>query len=147
MKHHPVTVALVRFGAWLHVALYRLLRGNLPHRLLGEYTILLTTTGRRSGKPRVTPLCFVREGDDLFVIGSWGGSERHPHWYLNLRDNPRVRVEDHGRTLQAVAMTIDDDATYARIWQRFTAFYPTYELYRKRTNRRLPIVRLSPLSG
>lgn len=143
-QHSPLVVNLVKAGTALHIGMYRLLRGNLPHPFLGEHCILVTTTGRRSAKPRVTPLLFVRDGGDYIVVGSWGGSDTPPHWYLNLRADPRVTVEDRGLTSAAVALEIDDPADYNRLWARLVAIYPTYETYRRRTTRRLPIVRLSP---
>jgi deazaflavin-dependent oxidoreductase (nitroreductase family) len=117
----------------------------LPQRWLGEHCILVTTTGRRSGKPRVSPLLFLREGDDYLVIASWGGSDQHPHWFLNMRADPRVTIEDHGRKLAAVATIVDDPEYYRRIWDRFVAIYDGYTMYQGRTNRRIPIVRLSPV--
>ncbi|HEU5088902.1 MAG TPA: nitroreductase/quinone reductase family protein, partial [Roseiflexaceae bacterium] len=81
---------------------------------------------------------------DYAIVASWGGSDTHPHWYLNLRANPHVLVEDHGRRVEALASTVDDDATYDRLWQRFVEIYPGYEMYKSRTTRRIPIVRLRP---
>ncbi|ABU58578.1 nitroreductase family deazaflavin-dependent oxidoreductase [Roseiflexus castenholzii] len=144
-QHHPLFVQLVKAATAAHVTLYRLMRGALPHPFLGRHCILLTTTGRRSGKKRVTPLLFVRDGGDYVVVGSWGGSDTPPHWYRNLRADPRVIVEDHGYVTSAVAIEVDDPEEYERLWQRLVAIYPTYESYRRRTTRRLPIVRLSPV--
>ncbi|MBO9327274.1 MAG: nitroreductase family deazaflavin-dependent oxidoreductase, partial [Roseiflexus sp.] len=73
-KHHPLFVQLVKVATAVHVALYRLTHGALPHPLLGRHCLLLITTGRRSGKKRITPLLFVRDGGDYVVVGSWGGS-------------------------------------------------------------------------
>jgi deazaflavin-dependent oxidoreductase (nitroreductase family) len=129
----------------VHVALYRLTHGALPHPLLGRHCLLLITTGRRSGKKRITPLLFVRDGGDYVVVGSWGGSDTPPHWYLNVRADPRVVVEDHGLVTSAVAIEIDDPEEYERLWRRLVALYPAYEKYRQRTTRRLPILRLSPV--
>ncbi len=143
-RHHPLFVRLVKAGTTAHVALYRILRGNIPHPLLGRHCILVTTTGRRSGRRHTMPLLFVRDGGDYVVVGSWGGSDSAPHWYRNLRADPRVMVEDRGRTTPAVAIEVDDAQEYARLWARLAAIYPAYETYRKQTSRRLPIVRLSP---
>lgn len=143
-RHSPLFVRLVKAGTAAHIALYRVLRGNIPHPFLGRHCILVTTTGRRSGKRHTMPLLFVRDGGDYVVVASWGGSDRAPHWYRNMRADPRVVVEDRGRTTPAVAIAVDDPQEYARLWARLVAIYPTYETYRKRTSRRLPIVRLSP---
>ncbi len=143
-RHHPLFVRFVKVATAAHVALYRLMRGALPHPFLGRHCILLTTTGRRSGKKRVTPLLFVRDSGDYVVVGSWGGNDAPPHWYINLSADPRVMVEDHGIVTPAVAIEVDDPEEYERLWRRLVAIYPTYEAYRQRTTRRLPIVRLSP---
>jgi deazaflavin-dependent oxidoreductase (nitroreductase family) len=144
MVHSTLNVRLVQLGTALHVAAYRLLRGQIPQRWLGRHCILLETHGRKSGRARVTPLLFLREGQDYIVVGSWGGSDRHPHWFLNLRADPSVIVNDHGRHVPAVATVIEDDADYGRIWQRFVSLYSDYAMYQRRTARKIPLVRLSP---
>jgi F420H(2)-dependent quinone reductase len=143
MKHSSLTIRLVQAGTALHIAAYRLLRGNLPQRWLGKHCILLTTIGRRSGQPRISPLLFVRDGEAYVVVASWGGSDTHPHWFLNLLANPRVLVEDHGRVVSTVAAVIANEQDYQTIWQRFVAIYPDYEMYQRRTQRKIPLVRLS----
>jgi deazaflavin-dependent oxidoreductase (nitroreductase family) len=143
VKHSALNVWLVKAGVGLHIGAYRLLRGNLPQPWLGEHCILLNTRGRRSGKPRTNPLVFVRDGDDYAVVASWGGSDTHPHWFMNLQGDPRATVEDHGRTYSVVASVVEDEADYARLWERFVRVYPGYELYKRRTARRIPIVRLA----
>jgi deazaflavin-dependent oxidoreductase (nitroreductase family) len=87
----------------------------------------------------------VRDGGDYIVVGSWGGSDTPPHWYLNVRADPRVVVEDHGHVTSAVAIEVDDPEEYERLWRRLVAIYPAYEEYRRRTTRRLSILRLSPV--
>src|SRR5262245_55816787 len=140
MVHSTLNVKLVQLGTALHVAAYRLLGGRIPQRWLGQYCILLETRGRKSGRSRVTPLLFLREGQDYVVVGSWGGSDTHPHWFLNLSADPSVTVNDHGRSLPAVATIVEDEQDYRRLWQRFAALYSDYELYQRRTTRRIPLV-------
>src|SRR3712207_5006328 len=70
--------------------------------------ILLTTAGRRSNQPRVTPLNFSIDGERLVVIASSGGAARHPAWYLNLVDNPVVTIEHAGERFQARARTAEE---------------------------------------
>jgi deazaflavin-dependent oxidoreductase (nitroreductase family) len=119
-----------------------MLRGHIPQRWFGKYCILLHTVGRRTGAVRVSPLVFVRDGQDYAVVASWGGSDTHPHWFLNLRANPHALVEDHGRTYAVLAEVVEDDASYDRLWRQFVAIYSAYELYKQRTVRRIPIVLL-----
>jgi deazaflavin-dependent oxidoreductase (nitroreductase family) len=124
----------------LHIFLYRLLRGQL----VGSNTILLTTTGRKSGAPRTTPLLYIPDGDTYVVVASYGGSDKHPAWYLNLSANPRVLVEDHGRRVETVATTVSTGEEYTQLWKRLVVMYVPYESYKRRTTRTLPIVRLTP---
>ena len=106
-------------------------------------TLLLTTIGRKSGKPRTTPLLYLRDGDELVIVASKGGMPHHPLWYLNLSDNPQVTVEIEGKQAEMVAR----QATAAekdRLWQRLVKMYPDYDVYQQRTDRDIPVVILSP---
>jgi deazaflavin-dependent oxidoreductase (nitroreductase family) len=121
----------------LHATLYRWLGG----RGMGAHTLLLTTTGRRSGRPRTTPLLYVREGDDLFVIASNGGDERPPGWWYNLRANPNAEVQI-GRERIRCRVDALAPAEAARVWPGLCALHRGYERYRARTRRELTIFRL-----
>jgi deazaflavin-dependent oxidoreductase (nitroreductase family) len=107
--------------------------------------ILLTTTGRRTGRPLVTPLNFSRDGDRIVVIASAGGSARHPDWYLNLVANPTVTIEDNGETFQARAETTDEPER-TRLYDAQAALMPFFNGYRKRvTSREIPVVAFTRL--
>ena len=82
-----------RYYGGLNTRLYRATHGKLGGRMGGAPVLLLTTTGRKSGKARTTPLLFLRDGTQLIVVASKGGFPTHPAWYLNLSANPQVRVE------------------------------------------------------
>jgi deazaflavin-dependent oxidoreductase (nitroreductase family) len=141
MKHNRLFTALVRLGVRLHVALFRLTGG----RLLGRNTILLTTRGARTGRLHTVALVSLRVGGDHVVVGSWGGSDTDPHWFRNLRANPRVILETGPDRIAAVATEITERATYDELWQRLVLLNGVYRTYRERTTRHLPIVRISPL--
>lgn len=104
---------------------------------------LLTTTGRKSGKPRVSPLYFHRDGDTVVVAASKGGSEKNPMWYLNLKANPKVQVQikKDVRELKARDATDEERAKY---WPQLVDMYPTYEDYQSWTDRTIPIVVCEP---
>jgi deazaflavin-dependent oxidoreductase (nitroreductase family) len=104
--------------------------------------LLLTTTGRRSGKARTTPLTFFREGDDLVVIASNGGSDRAPDWSLNLRQNPQATVRIGVQELAVTARTASAEERQ-RLWPGITATYAGYARYEQRTARPIPVVILS----
>jgi deazaflavin-dependent oxidoreductase (nitroreductase family) len=106
--------------------------------------LVLTTTGRRSGKRRVTPLTFFREGDDLLVIASNGGADRPPDWFLNLRQNPRAVIEIGADEIAVTARTASGEER-ERLWSTITGTVGLYAKYQDRTTREIPIVVLRPL--
>ena len=127
----------------LHRAVFRVTRGRLGGRLpsVDGSMLLLTTTGRRSGRLHTVPLLYLRDGSDLAVIASYGGRNHHPDWYLNLVADPRGEVEiGGGRCEVAAAPVVGPDRQ--RLWRDAVAAYPGYEQYRARTDREIPIVRL-----
>ena len=126
-----------------HRALYRAGRGRILGTVAGMPVLLLTTTGRRSGKPRTTPLTFFRDGDDLVVIASNGGEDRPPAWWLNLQQQPRAVVEI-GTTRLGVVAADAPEQERERLWRTITATYAGYAGYQRRTTRRIPVVLLSP---
>ena len=98
--------------------------------------VLLTTTGRKSGQPRVSPLYFMRDGDRMIVAASKVGSEKNPMWYLNLKANPKVQVQIKKDVLDLSARTTDEER--AKYWPQLVRMYPTYEDYQSWTDR--PVV-------
>lgn len=134
---------LIRALSKIHLAVHRLSRGRVLHRLAGMPVLLLTTTGRRSGKARTTPLTFFRDGDDLVVIASNGGADRAPDWSLNLQQNPRavVQVGTDRLTVQASTAAAEERE---RLWVGITATYPGYAAYQQKTARQIPVLILTP---
>jgi len=126
-----------------HNVLYRATGGRFGSRLLGMPVLLLTTTGRRSGKSRTTPLLYVRDGDAVVVVASNGGSDFFPAWWLNLRSNPQAEVEI-GRARTRVIARKASPAERVRLWPEFTSGYPGYAKYATRTSREIPVVILEP---
>jgi deazaflavin-dependent oxidoreductase (nitroreductase family) len=123
----------------LHRLVYRVSSGKLGKSFFGSPILLLTTTGRRTGKPRTWPLTFLPEGDRLIVIASNGGQPNHPAWYLNLRANPQVSVQLGARTRTMIAQTTEGDER-ARLWSRVVEEYPAYAEYQRKTDRQIPVV-------
>jgi deazaflavin-dependent oxidoreductase (nitroreductase family) len=105
--------------------------------------LLLTTTGRRSGKPRTTPLTFFRDGADLVVIASNGGADRPPDWSLNLQQNPHAVVKIGANELTVQARTASPEER-ERLWVGITATYSGYARYQKKTVRQIPVLMLRP---
>jgi deazaflavin-dependent oxidoreductase (nitroreductase family) len=134
---------LIRALSKSHLVLQRVSRGRLFARLAGMPVLLLTTTGRRSGKARTTPLTFFRDGADLVVIASNGGADRPPDWSLNLRENPRAVVQIGTERLAVQARTASPKER-ERLWPVITARYSGYARYQEKTTRLIPVLILTP---
>ena len=126
----------------LHRLLYAATRGRIGRRLVNNDMLLLSTIGRNTGETHTVPLLYLKDGDDIVVIASWGGRDNHPEWYLNLRANPRVSVQIDGRQKPAIAATADRQRR-ARLWPAVLAAYDGYSQYQSKTDREIPVVILS----
>lgn len=106
-------------------------------------TLLLTTTGRRSGNPIVMPLIYGEAGGKYVVVASKGGAPTHPGWYLNLSAHRAVEVQILAKRFRATARTASG-AERAELWQQMAAIYPPYDDYQAKTDREIPVVVLEP---
>ena len=142
MRPLLVRLATHYLGA-LHRVLYRLSGGRIGSHIWGLPIVLLTTTGRVSGRQRTVPLCSLRKGESLVVIASYGGLDRAPAWWLNLQREPRATVRIGSATRNVVAREAEGDER-AQIWAEVTRIAPGYLGYERRTERRIPVVVLEP---
>jgi deazaflavin-dependent oxidoreductase (nitroreductase family) len=122
-----------------HVDRYRATDGAEGHDWNGTQTLLLTTTGRRSGEPRTMPLIYGRDGDSYVVVASKGGTDEQPAWYLNLSKEPQVEVQVKGDRFQATARTATPDEK-PKLWETMVAEWPAYDEYQEKTSREIPVV-------
>ncbi len=134
---------VIRLTGRVQRVVYRATDGRLGGRVGKAGVLLLTTTGRRSGKRRTVPLLYVPDGDAFVVVASFGGHDAHPAWYLNLRANPAATVQMGNRLTNVHAEALTGDAR-DRLWTSLVAVYPGYQKYRTRTDRQFPIVALRP---
>ncbi len=132
----------VKLLSRLHAAVYRATGGRIGRRLVDNDMLLLTTTGRISGRPHTVPLLYLRDGEDLVVIASYGGRPQHPEWYRNLLSDPVATVQILGerRSVRAETMAEDERSAW---WPRIVAAYGDYAVYQSRTDRTIPVVRLT----
>ena len=137
-------VAAQRFATRLHSYVYRATGGRVGGRLLGSPVLLLTTTGRKSGRPRTIPLLYLPDGENLVVVASNGGTAGDPAWWLNLEDDPEATVEVGGRKLRVRAEEAEGEER-RRLWGRLVRMYGAYGQYQERTDRRIPVVLLRPI--
>ncbi|MEA2380566.1 MAG: hypothetical protein QOH72_537 [Solirubrobacteraceae bacterium] len=123
-----------------HVERYQQTDGEEGHEWRpGVYTLILTTTGRRSGEPRPTPLIYGTHDGDYLVVASKGGSDEPPAWYRNLSENPDVEVQVQGDRFRARARTADADEK-PPLWREMTGIWPAYDEYQQKTDRDIPVV-------
>lgn len=126
-----------------HIRAYRESGGEVGYIWNGVPTLLLTSTGRRTGQQRTSPLIFARDGDDYLVVASLAGAPKHPQWYLNLQANPQAEIQVKDQTLAVVAHTASADEK-PRLWQIVSEVWPNYDVYQSRTDRDIPVVVLRP---
>jgi deazaflavin-dependent oxidoreductase (nitroreductase family) len=129
-----------------HILWYRMTGGLIGARAGRIRMLLLTTTGRKTGRRYTTPLSYLRDGENMVVVASFGGSPTHPVWYLNLQSHPRATVQAGWRTLDVDAETANPEER-ARLWPLVVQMYGGYEGYQKRTKREIPLVILKPVAG
>ena len=113
--------------------------GKDGHVWEGVTTLLLTTTGRRSGLARTTPLIYWRAGDRYLIVASRGGAPDHPGWYKNLVAQPAVKLQVAADKFAARASTAKG-AERARLWSVMTKIWPAYDEYQGKTKREIPVV-------
>jgi deazaflavin-dependent oxidoreductase (nitroreductase family) len=137
---------MAKYLSSLHRVLYRSTGGRLGRRLVHNDMCLLTTTGRRTGREHTVPLLYLRDGERLVVIASWGGRDHHPEWYLNLLERPSATVQVLGERWPVIAATAGPDERSVW-WPRVLSAYDGYAEYESRTDREIPVVFLTPADG
>lgn len=123
----------------VHHRLYKWSGGRIGGTLLGLPVLLLTTTGRRTGQPRTSPLMYLPRGEDFVVIASYLGEPRHPFWWTNLVATPEASVQIGSRHYRVRAREAEGEEREV-LWKAVTAKTPDYDEYQKRTTRRIPVV-------
>lgn len=125
-----------------HRAVYRLSGGRLLGRVAGMPVLMLTTTGRRTGRARTTPLTYFEHGDAIAIVASNGGEDAPPRWWLNLRAEPLATIEIGGHTEHVTAREASAEE-HAQLWPVITGTFGSYGNYARRTTRPIPVVILS----
>ncbi|MBI3226810.1 MAG: nitroreductase family deazaflavin-dependent oxidoreductase [Mycolicibacterium cosmeticum] len=124
--------------------LFKKTNGRLGDKFLhGAEVGILTTTGRKSGEPRDSPLLFLQEGKRIVLVASQGGRDTNPMWYLNLRANPAVSFQTKQETLALTAREATDTER-DEYWPKLDAMYADFVNYRSYTERKIPIVICDP---
>jgi deazaflavin-dependent oxidoreductase (nitroreductase family) len=130
----------------LHEQLYTRSDGRIGHRMIGVPTLLLRTTGRRSGATRTNGLVYARDGNDYLVVASNGGADRPPAWLHNLRANPDVEIQIGRERRKGAARVVEPtDPDYDRLWGIVNANnHDRYRAYQQKTARPIPVIVVTP---
>jgi deazaflavin-dependent oxidoreductase (nitroreductase family) len=129
----------------VHAFIYEHTDGLIGHRLLGVPTLMLRTTGRKSGQTRTNSLVYAKDGDRYLVVASKGGAPKAPAWLLNLRAKPEAEVQIGRKRSQATATEIGPgDPDYPRVWKLVNDNNSNrYDEYQRKTTRPIPVVALA----
>lgn len=147
MPSGPPPRILVKAAVAVHNFFYSISGGQMGGRFAGAPVLLLTVKGRKSGAERTVPVIYVTTERGFALIASFGGSPKHPDWYLNLEAAGVADVQIRGQRMKVRTETVHPDSErYRNLWRDAVALYPEYDTYQKRTTRRIPIVELIPLS-
>ena len=122
-----------------HVRVYRQTGGEHGYHWRGTTILLLTTTGRNSGRQRTTPLIHRTPGDSWVVVASKGGAPEHPDWYQNLQASPEATIQVKDETIPVRARTAQD-AEREQLWALMAEVWPAYNDYQRKTTRQIPVV-------
>ncbi|NKS65146.1 nitroreductase family deazaflavin-dependent oxidoreductase [Rhodococcus hoagii] len=140
------TVDIIKWMSKTNVKLYRATGGVLGGKWRvgsafpwGIPVCLLTTTGRKSGQPRVSPLLFLEDGDRVILVASQGGLPKNPMWYLNIRANPEVTIQIKSR-IRTMRARVATDEERAELWPRLVDMYADFDNYQSWTDRQIPVV-------
>ncbi len=134
-----LSAAIQNTVASAHTLIYRLTGGVVGGRVLNSPVLLLTTTGRKTGKQRTVPLLYLADKDAVVLVASNGGAVRHPTWWLNLQSNPEAEIQINGQRRRVKARQASQEEK-RQLWPRLTAMYPGYQKYQDITNRDIPVV-------
>jgi deazaflavin-dependent oxidoreductase (nitroreductase family) len=130
----------------IHERIYKATDGRLGHRMIGVPTLLLRTTGRRSGATRTNGLVYATDGDDFLVVASNGGADKAPGWLHNVRADPAVEVQVGRDRRPATARVVEpSDPDYDRLWKIVNENNrDRYTAYQKQTDRPIPVIAVTP---
>ncbi len=123
---------------------FRANEGKVGGRFEGRTLLLLHTKGAKSGQERINPTAYIKDGDRYVVIASKGGAPTHPDWYYNVVAHPNVSIEVGTKTVQVHAQ-VAEEPERTRLYDKMVAMMPSFDDYRKKTTRQIPVIVLTPI--
>ena len=140
----PRTKVIIKWMSRANAFVYKKTDGKLGGKFLkGAAVALLTTTGRKTGEPRVSPLLYLRDGGRVILVASQGGAAKNPMWYLNLKANPKVSIQIKDEVLELTARDATE-AERAEYWPKLVEMYSSFDDYQSWTDRVIPVVICQP---
>jgi deazaflavin-dependent oxidoreductase (nitroreductase family) len=137
--------ALFKAMNTIHRGALKLTGGRVGWRASGMVVLELTTTGRKTGQPRTVMLTSpLQQGDTIVVVASRGGDDRHPSWFLNLREHPEVEVVMGGEPKRRMRAHEATPEERTELWPQITSKHRNYAGYQSKTTREIPLVLLEP---
>ncbi len=136
---------LIRFFTSVHVFLYHNSGGKIWGSMNGNPVLMLTTTGRKTGLPRTTPVVYVHKDDEYLIAASAGGADQNPTWLSNINSKPEATIEINGKQIKVNAVITSGDER-DKLYELFKAMGPGFIEYEKKTTRKIPVVRLQPVA-
>jgi len=122
-----------------HVDRYLETDGEKGHDWNGTTALIITTTGRKSGEDRSTPLIYQEHDGAYLIVASKGGADEPPAWLLNLEDKPEITVQVKADRFSARARVAEAQEK-PEMWKKMTAAWPAYDEYQEKTDREIPVV-------
>ncbi len=142
----PLGSTLMKSFRNLQIFLYRISSGKIAGSINGSPLLLFTVTGRKSGRAYTVPLAYVRHNDEYLVSASAAGSDRNPVWFSNLKSSPQAKIEVMRKTY-CVTAVITTGEERERLYKLFKAQGSNFVAYEKKTTRKIPVIRLRPVSS
>ncbi|WP_018681540.1 nitroreductase/quinone reductase family protein [Actinokineospora enzanensis] len=134
---------LAKFFTGTHRNILKLTGSRVMSRMGGNEIGILTTTGRKSGRPRSHPVITVPDGADRLIVATNAGAANHPYWVRNVLADPKVELSLRGTTHRMTARVVGPDEK-RELWPRLVEAYRMYDTMQNKTDRDIPVVRLSP---
>jgi deazaflavin-dependent oxidoreductase (nitroreductase family) len=127
------------------IAEFRANGGKVGGRFADMPLLLLTATGRRSGRPTTSPVAYSTTASGYVIAGSNGGQDRHPEWLLNLAANPVATIEIDNRSMTVKARVLTSGEERDRLFAAHSALMPAFSNYMAQTSRTIPVAILEPV--
>jgi len=136
---------LMHLGTRFYVYMYRRSGGKFGGKIAGNPVLLLTTTGSKTGKPRTTPVMYIHKDNEYLITATAAGADQNPAWLSNLNKKPEATIEMDGKQLKVKAI-ITSGEERDKLYENFKAIGKNFVEYEKKTTRKIPVIRLQPIT-